>query len=114
LGVVAGIADRVIVIYAGFIVEEANVLDLYENPCHPYTSALLGALPRVDRRRDRRLKSIPGAPPSLLVEPHGCPFSTRCEVVIERCKTDNPTLTPVGENNHNIACWVDIKTGAPR
>jgi oligopeptide transport system ATP-binding protein len=114
LGVVAGIADRVMVMYAGFIVEEASVIDLYENPRHPYTSALLGALPRVDRRRDRRLKSIPGAPPSLLVEPHGCPFSTRCEVAIERCKTDNPSLTPVGQNHHNIACWVDIKSGAPR
>ena len=114
LGVVAGIADRVMVMYAGFIVEEANVNDLYENPRHPYTTALLGALPRVDRRRDRRLKSIPGAPPSLLVEPHGCPFATRCEFVIERCKTENPPLTPVGENHHNIACWVDLKTGAQR
>ena len=114
LGVVAGIADRVMVMYAGFIVEEASVIDLYEDPCHPYTSALFGALPRVYRRRDRRLKSIPGAPPSLLVEPHGCPFSARCEVAIERCKTENPPLTPVGENHHNIACWVDIKTGAPR
>jgi oligopeptide transport system ATP-binding protein len=114
LGVVAGIADRVIVMYAGFIVEEASVNALYENPRHPYTSALLGALPRVDRRRDRRLKSIPGAPPSLLVEPHGCPFATRCEYVIDRCKTENPPLAPVGQNHHNIACWVDIKTGAPR
>jgi oligopeptide transport system ATP-binding protein len=114
LGVVAGIADRVMVMYAGFIVEEASVNTLYENPRHPYTSALLGALPRVDRRRDRRLKSIPGAPPSLLLEPHGCPFTTRCEYAIDRCKTENPPLTSVGQNHHNIACWVDIKTGAPR
>ena len=114
LGVVAGIADRVIVMYAGFIVEEAEVNALYENPRHPYTSALLGALPRVDRRRDRRLKSIPGAPPSLLVEPHGCPFASRCEYVLEHCKSENPLLTPVGENHHNIACWVNVDTGAPR
>jgi len=123
LGVVAGIADRVIVMYAGFIVEEAGVNALYENPRHPYTSALLGALPRADRRRDRRLKSIPGAPPSLLVEPHGCPFTARCEFAIERCKTENPPLTPVGhgstrlqygQDHHTIACWVDIQTGAPR
>ena len=114
LGVVAGIADRVIVMYAGFIVEEAGVNELYEDPCHPYTSALLAALPRVDRRRDRRLKSIPGAPPSLLVEPHGCPFAQRCEFVIQRCKTENPSLTPVSQDHHNIACWVDIKTGALR
>ena len=113
LGVVAGIADRVIVMYAGFIVEEAGVDTLYENPCHPYTSALLGALPRVDRRRDRRLKSITGAPPSLLVEPKGCPFMRRCEYALELCKTENPSLTPVGLS-HTIACWVDIHTGAPR
>jgi len=113
LGIVAGIADRVMVMYAGFIVEQASVNALYENPRHPYTSALLGALPRVDRRRDKRLKSIPGAPPSLLVEPHGCPFKTRCEYVIEHCKAETPLLTPVG-HNHNIACWIDIKTGAQR
>ncbi|MFH1906288.1 MAG: ABC transporter ATP-binding protein [Chloroflexota bacterium] len=113
LGVVAGLADRVIVMYAGFLVEEARVDDLYENPRHPYTLALLAALPRVDRRRDRRLKSIPGAPPSLLVEPHGCPFAPRCEVAVERCKSDNPALTPVGQE-HAIACWVDVRTGAPR
>ncbi len=113
LGVVAGIADRVVVMYAGFIVEEARVNALYEHPCHPYTNALLGALPRVDRRRDRRLKSIPGAPPSLLVEPHGCPFVLRCECAIERCKAENPPLAPISPT-HRIACWVDIRTGAPR
>ncbi len=79
LGVVAGLAERVNVMYSGFIVEEAVVDDIYENPLHPYTLALLEALPRVDRRRDRRLKSIPGAPPNLLVAPHGCPFAPRCE-----------------------------------
>ena len=112
LGVVAGLADRVNVMYAGFIVEEASVDELYENPRHPYTIALMAALPRVDRRRDRRLKSIAGAPPSLLVEPIGCPFALRCEYAIEQCK-ENPLLTPVGPE-HKIACWIDIKTGAPR
>ncbi len=113
LGVVAGLAERVNVMYAGFIVEEAKVDDLYENPRHPYTNALLAALPRVDRRQHQRLKSIAGAPPSLLVEPHGCPFAPRCEFALQRCGTDNPSLTTVG-NEHSIACWVDIKTGAPR
>ncbi len=113
LGVVAGLADRVIVMYAGFIVEEASVDDLYEDPRHPYTLALLAALPRVDRRRDRRLKSIPGAPPSLLVEPHGCPFAPRCEFVLERCKSENPPLKTV-QGTHTAACWVDVTTGAPR
>jgi len=113
LGVVAGLAERVIVMYAGFIVEEAIVDDLYEDPRHPYTMALLAALPRADRRRDRRLKSIPGAPPNLVVEPHGCPFAPRCERVIDRCMNENPVLTQVAAN-HKIACWIDVQTGAPR
>ena len=106
LGVVAGLADRVIVMYAGYIVEEADVNSLYDNPQHPYTLALLGALPRADRRRDRRLKSIRGAPPNLLVEPRGCPFAPRCEFVMERCLVENPTLLP-HTPNHQVACWLD-------
>jgi len=109
LGVVAGLADRVIVMYAGYIVEEALVDDLYENPCHPYTVALLGALPRVDRRRDHRLNSIPGAPPNLLVEPHSCPFAARCTYVIDKCRVENPPLLSVAPD-HKSACWVDIKS----
>ncbi len=125
LGVVAGMADRVIVMYAGYIVEEADVDLLYEDPRHPYTLALLSALPRVDRRRDKRLKSIPGAPPNLLVEPKGCPFAPRCEYRVERCYTDNPTLSHVSSHGsgvseglipqeHRIACWVDVNTGGLR
>jgi oligopeptide transport system ATP-binding protein len=110
LGVVAGLADRVIVMYAGFIVEEAKVDDIYENPRHPYTNALLAALPRVDRRRDKRLKSIPGAPPNLLVEPHGCPFAPRCEYVIDRCRKENPSLVSINDQ-HRLACWVNIMDG---
>ncbi len=112
LGVVAGIADRVMVMYAGFIVEQASVNNFTKIHATLTPLPCLGALPRVDRRRDRRLKSIPGAPPSLLVEPHGCPFISRCEVAVERCQIENPSLTPVGQNHHNIACWVDIRTGA--
>jgi oligopeptide transport system ATP-binding protein len=110
LGVVAGMAERVVVMYAGFIVEEAYVDELYENPRHPYTLALLGALPRVDRRRDDRLKSIPGAPPNLLVAPKGCPFAPRCEFACERCWEENPPLISVGAN-HQVACWTDVTTG---
>jgi len=113
LGVVAGLADRVIVMYAGLIVESASVDDLYENPRHPYTIALLGALPRADRRRDHRLKSIPGAPPNLLVKPHCCPFVPRCEYAIERCRIEIPPLDSVAPR-HKIACWVDVDTGGPR
>jgi oligopeptide transport system ATP-binding protein len=106
-------ADRVIVMYAGYIVEKAEVDTLYEDPRHPYTLALLAALPRADRRRDKKLKSIPGAPPNLLVEPKGCPFAPRCEYVHERCRADNPALTSVVPG-HQIACWVDINTGELR
>ncbi len=113
LGVVAGLARRVIVMYAGYVVEEADVDGLYDTPSHPYTLALLAALPRADRRRERTLKTIRGAPPSLLVEPKGCPFAPRCEYVIERCCAENPPLTPVGLT-HKIACWVDVQTGKPR
>jgi oligopeptide/dipeptide ABC transporter ATP-binding protein len=113
LGVVAGLADRVVVMYAGFIVEEADVDTVYGNPRHPYTQALLAALPRVDRRRDHRLKSIAGAPPSLLVEPRGCPFAPRCDFVIDRCRDENPRLELIAPH-HKIACWVDVETGGPR
>ena len=113
LGVVAGMAERVLVMYAGLIVEEAQVDMIYEDARHPYTQALLEALPRIDLRREKRLKSIPGAPPNLLAEPHGCPFAPRCEYVIERCRQENPPLEPIAPR-HKIACWVDITTGAPR
>ncbi len=113
LGVVAGMADRVIVMYAGFIVEESEVDDLYENPRHPYTIALLQALPRADRRREKNLKSIQGAPPNMLTEPVGCPFAPRCEFVKEICIRENPLLEIV-DGKHKSACWVDVKTGGLR
>jgi oligopeptide transport system ATP-binding protein len=113
LGVVAGMADRVIVMYAGTVVEEAIVDSLYEDPLHPYTHALLGALPRVDQRRDRRLRSISGAPPNMLLEIVGCPFAPRCEYVMEKCWSETPQLETVAIR-HKAACWYDVKTGGPR
>jgi oligopeptide transport system ATP-binding protein len=113
LGVVAGMADRVVVMYAGTVVEEAEVFELYENPLHPYTHALLGALPRADKRRDKRLHSIPGAPPNLLIKPRGCPFGPRCTFVLDRCWSDPPPLDTLAVR-HKAACWVDVKTGEPR
>jgi len=120
LGVVAGMADRVIVMYAGFIVEVADVDDLYDRPQHPYTIALLAALPRVDRKRERRLLSIPGAPPNMLIQPKGCPFAPRCSFVKDRCVNENPYLENVSldehsydkSHDHRVACWVDVRTGA--
>jgi oligopeptide/dipeptide ABC transporter ATP-binding protein len=112
LGVVAEMAERVIVMYAGFVVEEAVVDDLYEDPRHPYTRALLAALPRIDRQRDSRLLSIPGAPPNLLVEPKGCPFAPRCPTATDRCRNEMPPLVQVAPN-HWAACWYDANTITP-
>jgi oligopeptide transport system ATP-binding protein len=107
LGVVAGLADRMIVMYAGFIVEESAVKELYANPRHPYTLGLLGSLPRLDEDRPERLRSIEGLPPDLIDLPPGCPFYARCIYRIERCQRENPPLETVGPN-HKVACWVDV------
>jgi oligopeptide transport system ATP-binding protein len=113
LGVIAGLAERVLVMYAGFIVEEAGVEDLYEQPQHPYTIALLAALPRVDHARHSRLKSIRGAPPNLLIEPLGCPFAARCEYTFDRCSLENPKLVAAAPG-HSVACWFDVGAGKAR
>ncbi len=105
LGIVAGLAKRVIVMYAGFIIEEAPVKELYANPRHPYTLGLLGSLPRVDETAHRRLVSIEGLPPDLIGLPQGCPFAPRCVFAIERCWKENPPLVSAGPN-HWAACWV--------
>ena len=112
LGVVAGLADRVIVMYAGFVVEEALVKDLYGDPRHPYTKGLLGSLPRLDALRAERLTSIEGLPPDLIDLPPGCPFHARCDYRIDKCATENPQLEPVAPG-HKTACWVDVTKVAP-
>jgi oligopeptide/dipeptide ABC transporter ATP-binding protein len=119
LGVVAGLAERVIVMYAGFIVETGTVDDIYKNSRHPYTLALLQSLPRVDRSSDDRLATIPGFPPDLLSLPPGCPFGPRCNYVVERCRQENPRLMPVQGSQasslgHQVACWVDVSAGDGR
>lgn len=113
LGVVAGIAQRVLVMYGGFIVEEATVGDLFANPSHPYTIGLLGSLPRIDGKEEGRLYSIDGHPPVLYQKPHSCPFAPRCKWAMEKCWQENPLLTPVS-SEHRVACWVDTKTGRAR
>jgi oligopeptide transport system ATP-binding protein len=112
LGIVAGLAQRVLVMYAGFIIEKASVEDLYADPRHPYTLGLLGSLPRVDQDRQERLISIPGLPPDLIGLPPGCPFAVRCPLVIERCHVENPPLIKVGPQ-HEAACWVDVRDREP-
>lgn len=108
LGIVAGLVERVIVLYAGYIVEEAPVKELYANPQHPYTLGLLDALPRIDQKKTDRLANIQGRPPDLLEEPTYCPFAPRCKFVKEICWTENPKLRSVSDE-HLIACWVDVK-----
>jgi oligopeptide transport system ATP-binding protein len=111
LGVVAELADRVVVMYAGFIVEEADVFDLYHDPRHPYTLALLDSLPSIDQSRaNERLATIPGAPPDGIALFPGCPLAPRCRFVKDRCLHQNPGLEFVGQD-HKAACWVDINTG---
>jgi oligopeptide transport system ATP-binding protein len=107
LGVVAGLADRMMVMYAGHAVEEAPVREVYEDPRHPYTIGLLGSLPRLDEIREDRLTSIEGLPPDLIELPPGCPFEPRCVYAIDKCREVRPELEPVGPR-HRIACWVDV------
>lgn len=107
LGVVAGMADRVLVMYAGFIVEEAGVHEIYARPRHPYTLGLLRSIPRLDLGRQKRLIPIDGLPPDLLEPPTHCPFAPRCSFVQERCWQENPPLVEVSPG-HKAACWVDI------
>jgi oligopeptide transport system ATP-binding protein len=113
LGVVAGIAERVIVMYAGFAVEDAKVDELYGNPLHPYTLALLKSLPRLDETANEPLATIEGLPPSLLECPQCCPFEPRCVYAKPKCREINPCLEEVGPG-HRISCWVDINTGELR
>jgi oligopeptide transport system ATP-binding protein len=107
LGIIAGLAERVVVMYAGYIVEHADVKELYANPRHPYTIGLLGSLPRVDGLHSRRLANIDGRPPDLLQEARWCPFAPRCAHVTDHCWDENPQLRLVGKD-HQIACWVDV------
>ena len=109
LGVVAGAADRVAVMYAGRIVETAAVRPLFAAPSHPYTRGLLDCLPRLDSRHDIQA-SIPGVPASPLSLPAGCPFAPRCRHAIDACRVTEPDLTPHGETM--AACDVVITAGA--
>jgi oligopeptide transport system ATP-binding protein len=111
LGVVAGLADTVQVMYAGFIVERGPVNEIFKDTRHPYTLGLKGAVPRIDQRGSR-LTSIEGTPPDMRTKPVGCPFAPRCPFVIDKCLQENPPLMPVpdGHPDHYAACWYDIRT----
>ncbi len=105
LGIIAGLAQRVIVMYAGCFIEEAPVRELYASPRHPYTIGLLGSVPRLDAEQRANLASIDGQPPVLHEKPVGCPFAPRCAFAIPRCRSENPGLTEVSPG-HRAACWV--------
>jgi oligopeptide transport system ATP-binding protein len=113
LGVVAGIADRVVVMYGGQIVEQAPTRELFKNPQHPYTRALLKTVPRVLGQREDRLEVIEGQPPILGASPTACPFRDRCDVAFDRCALENPQRYDVS-NDHDAACFYDARTGEPR
>jgi oligopeptide transport system ATP-binding protein len=106
LGVVAGMTDRINVMYAGFIVETATTGDLFETPSHPYTVGLLHSMPRVDAKEGEPLIPIEGRPPDMRRAPRGCPFAPRCAWRLEACWTDNPALAPV------VAGTPVVRTGA--
>jgi oligopeptide transport system ATP-binding protein len=109
LGVVARLVQRVIVMYAGYIVEDAPVQEMFALPSHPYTQGLLGSLPRLDERTNQRLVSIPGQPPNLIRIPTGCPFVSRCKYRTDHCHVENPTLAEVALK-HRVACWEHERT----
>ncbi len=104
LALLAGLVDKAAVMYAGRIVEQAPVHDLFRKPRHPYTRGLLAAMPRWEGPSQERLASIPGAPPDLREDFRSCPFAPRCPHVVDRCRQENPPLLATGPR-HQSACW---------
>jgi peptide/nickel transport system ATP-binding protein len=110
LGVVAEMAQRVVVMYAGRKVEEASVFDLFAKPMHPYTLGLLNSMPRLDDASTKRLVEIPGMVPSMKSEIIGCAFAPRCSMASERCIQESPVLKDYG-NGHWVSCWNPVSEG---
>jgi oligopeptide/dipeptide ABC transporter ATP-binding protein len=109
LGVVADIADRIVVMYAGRVIEQGTLDEIFYDPQHPYTWGLLGSITRLDRDRSQRLPAIPGMPPSLVRAPKGCHFRPRCPHAFDRC-TEVPELTArlPGNATHMDRCWLEV------
>ncbi|MDF2869945.1 MAG: peptide transporter ATP-binding protein [Anaerocolumna sp.] len=105
LGVVANTAKRIMVMYSGKIVEYGNSKDIFYRSKHPYTMALLKAVPRLDLENKQELDSIPGVPPDLIAPPKGCPFASRCKYCMEICCEEAPEMTSFHEG-HAAACWL--------
>jgi len=106
LGVIAGLCDRVLVMYAGRIVEAGPVRDIFRRPQHPYTAGLIASMPRLDEAEVQRLATIPGQPPNLQRLPPGCAFNDRCPRVFERCRAERPLLAPIA-TDRSKACHLD-------
>jgi oligopeptide/dipeptide ABC transporter ATP-binding protein len=109
LGVVADIADRILVMYAGRIVEEGDKDQIFYDPQHPYTWGLLGSIARLDRPKVRRLTAIAGQPPSLINRPRGCNFRPRCPEAFDRCRAEDPPLTEKVGGGHLDACHLPVE-----
>jgi oligopeptide/dipeptide ABC transporter ATP-binding protein len=108
LGVVADIADRVVVMYGGRVVEQGTLDDLFYDPQHPYTWGLLGSITRLDRDRAKRLPAIPGLPPSLMAPPQGCHFRPRCPHEFDRCSEIPPLVARLPDApDHLDRCWLE-------
>ena len=108
LGVVAEMAERIYVMYAGQIVEHADADTLFENPQHPYTQGLLKSSPRLDAENKSELATIPGTPPDLLAPPKGCAFAARCPHAMNICARLQPGYTGFEEEGHYAACWLFV------
>ncbi|MGH7698528.1 MAG: ABC transporter ATP-binding protein [Candidatus Dormibacteria bacterium] len=111
MGVIAGRADRVMVMYAGKIVESASTVDLFENMHHPYTEALLASIPRLEQRTDAPLYTIPGLPPDLTHPPAWCRFQPRCRYATNRCREEEPLLSGGNGTGHQYACFNPVARG---
>ena len=109
LGVVADVADEIVVMYAGRVVERAPTRQLFYDPQHPYTWGLLGSIPRLDRPKQERLHSIKGTPPSLINAPAGCKFRPRCPHAFEKCTEEPPLENRVEEAGHLDRCWLSVE-----
>ncbi len=109
LGVIADIADEIIVMYAGRVVERGSKRDVFYDPQMPYTWGLLGSIPRLDRPRPERLHTIEGMPPSLINPPEGCKFLPRCPHAFEKCKQEPGLENRVGTPGHFDRCWLDVE-----
>ncbi len=110
MGVVASMCNRIVIMYGGLVMEHGTVEEIFYDPKHPYTKALLRSIPTIDLAQGERLRSIPGLPPSTANPPIGCPFADRCEVTLEKCRQSLPSFEKHGQT-HESACFLNEERG---